>query len=373
MRIVSVSSSRADIGGLLPVWHALVGRGCEVHVVLTGMHRVAGAPGVRGIPKGAVVHEAGADLGGHADAEASDAMAAIVRDCGRLYGAIEPDGVLVLGDRIDMIPAVAATLPFNLPVIHLHGGEITEGAIDDRIRHAVTKLSHLHLVSCESAARRVEAMGEWPGSIVVTGAPGLDTLAAAPRMDRSSFYEATGLSKVAQAAEGFRLVTVHPETNAADPLAPMRATLSALERAPRPTLVTAPNSDPGGAEMKAMIAGWLASAPFAVYRDTLGPQLYPNAIRLADVMIGNSSSGIIEAGFFGLPVIDIGNRQGGREHGANVVHVPVDAERIVAAEDAARRMSREPVYVYGDGRAADRAASSILGFLGGSAQSGARV
>ncbi len=232
-----------------------------------------------------------------------------------VYAELRPDLVLAIGDRLDMLPAVAATLPFNIPVAHLHGGEITEGAVDDRIRNAITKLSDLHLASCEGAAQRLRDMGEDPVRIVVTGAPGLDTLLAAPIMDRAEFLAETGLADVAGAAEAFLLATVHPETNANDPAAPMTAVLGALDELKLPVLFTAPNSDPGGAEMKEQLTQWARGRPSFGLSTRSDPRLYPNALRHAAAMVGNSSSGIIEAGLFGLPVVDVGDRQKGRERG----------------------------------------------------------
>jgi UDP-hydrolysing UDP-N-acetyl-D-glucosamine 2-epimerase len=276
---------------------------------------------------------------------------------------LRPDLVLVMGDRLDMLPAAAATLPANLPLAHLHGGELTEGAIDDRIRHALTKLAHLHLVSCGSAKARVRAFGEEPWRIVETGAPGLDTLLAAPDMTRADFLHAVGLAAITGATKGFRLVTVHPETNAPAPLAPLQAVLAALDRHPMPTLITAPNSDPGGAAMKEMIAGFVGLRPWALSVDTLGPRLYPSALRHASLMLGNSSSGIVEAGLFGLPVIDVGGRQRGRERGRNVRHVASDAAAIRVAEAAILANPERIIDCpYGDGKAGPRVAEAMLAF-----------
>src|SRR4051812_12885026 len=159
-KILSVSSSRADVDILLPVWRGVAARSdCELHVMLTGAH-VVSEHASELVPQAAKLHRGGADLGG-ADARAANAaVAEIIRDTGAIIAEIAPDIVLVMGDRMDMLPAAAATLPFNVPLAHLHGGEVTEGAIDDRVRHAMSKLAHLHFVSCASARDRLLAMGE---------------------------------------------------------------------------------------------------------------------------------------------------------------------------------------------------------------------
>lgn len=184
-RVLSVSSSRADVTILRSVWQALAARhDCEPHVLLTGMHQTATAAGIGSLPANITVHRGGTDLGGRGGAEAAAAMADITRDAARLMADIRPDVVLLVGDRLDMIPAALAALPFNLPLAHLHGGEITEGAVDDRLRHALTKLSHIHLAASADAAKRIAAMGEEARRIHLTGAPALDTLLATPPCPR---------------------------------------------------------------------------------------------------------------------------------------------------------------------------------------------
>ncbi len=188
----------------------------------------------------------------------------------------------------------------------------------------------------------------------MTGAPGLDSLIEAPVLDRAAFARAVGLESI----DGLRLVTVHPETNAADPLAPVDAVLGALDATPGPSLITAPNADPGGAEARARIDAFLTRHSRAVFRDTLGASLYANALRHAAVMVGNSSSGVIEAGLFGLPVVNVGERQGGRQRGANVRDCPAEVgavEHLLSTVPG--RMA--PSCPYGDGHAAPRVAATV--------------
>jgi UDP-hydrolysing UDP-N-acetyl-D-glucosamine 2-epimerase len=359
-RILSITSSRADVSILLPVWAALADR-AELHVMCTGMHKKDDGASLPLLPSNITVHRGGRDLGGAAAGAAAGAMAEIIRDVGSVCETIDPDIVLVMGDRLDMLPAAVATVPFNIPLAHLHGGEVTQGAIDDRLRHCMTKLAHIHFVSSNAAKSRLIAMGEEPDRIHITGGPGIDTLVKAPVMTRRSFLNAIGFCDVAE-TEFLKLVTVHPETNADDPLAPLDAVLEVLDRRPGPTLFTAPNSDPGGADMMARISAFVADRPWARLVTNLGPQLYPNAMRHADVMLGNSSSGVIEAGIFGLPVMDIGDRQRGREYGRNVVKAGIDAASIVAGLDPimAQRPRFERHSPYGDGRSGPRIAGLLI-------------
>lgn len=363
-RVLSVSSSRADVSILAPVWSALTDYdNVDLHIFLTGMHQAAGAPAVEGLPTSATVHAGGSDLGGAAGGEAAAAMAAITKAAGQIYADTEPDLVLVMGDRLDMLPAAVASLPFNLPMAHLHGGEITEGAIDDRVRHSLSKLATLHCVSSEGAKAQLLAIDVAEDAIVVTGAPGLDTLKAAPTLTREEFLAETELDTIEGDPAHLRLVTVHPETNSDDPLAPLTAVMAALDTRAHPTLFTAPNSDPGGAKMRRRIEKFVAERPWARFVDTLGLRLYANALRHAAVMIGNSSSGIIEAGLFGLPVIDVGDRQRGRERGENVVSVANDTADLVyaAAQFRARPGCRFAAHSpYGAGTAGPKVAAAIL-------------
>ncbi len=361
-RILSVSSSRADIGALAPVWRALAATpGVDLHVFFTGMHMTGGATVRETLPEGATAHSGGADLGGASPQIAAAAMSRIQTDTAELLAEIRPDLVVVMGDRLDMLPAATATLPFNLPLVHLHGGELTEGAVDDRIRHALSKLSHIHCVSTQAARRRLLAMGIDDARIHVTGAPGIDTLKATPIMSVENFASEAGLAGIGGDLSVLRLITVHPETNADDPFAPLTAVLGAVEARPAPTLFTAPNSDPAGAAMRRRIESFVATYPWARFRDTLGTRLYASALRHSAMMVGNSSSGIIEAGLFGLPAINVGDRQKGRERGENVIDVPNDADSVIREFD---RLGPVPARLalstpYGDGKAGPRIADIV--------------
>ncbi|MDD9929667.1 MAG: UDP-N-acetylglucosamine 2-epimerase [Rhodospirillaceae bacterium] len=362
-RLLSVSSSRADVGILMPVWRALASKpDVELHLFLTGMHQAEGAPAVEGLPESVAVHRGGADLGGAEGRAAAGAMGAIATAAGDVIAATGPDAILVVGDRLDMLPAATASLPFNLPLAHLHGGEVTEGAVDNQIRHALSKLAHWHCVATDGARDRLIAMGEDSDRITVTGAPGLDTLLAASTLPKADFLQRVGLPD----AQSFRLVTVHTETNASDTFAPVDAVLHALAARPGPTLFTAPNSDPGGLAVRRWIEQFCDAHDWAAFVDTLGIALYPSALQHATVMVGNSSSGVIEAGLFGLPAVNVGDRQKGRERGANVIDVPNDAARVESALDRLGSCpDRGPsVSPYGDGAAGPRVAEAFAALPG---------
>lgn len=357
MRVLSVSSGRADVSILTPVWKALLTRDVTLDILLTGMHCADdGASAREAIPEGATVTMAGADLGGGAGVATVSAMAAIQTAVATQITACRLDILLLIGDRLDMVPAATAAVAFPLPVAHLHGGELSLGAVDDRLRHAMTKLAHLHCVAHVPAAQRLAAMGEEPWRITVTGAPGLDSLAETHADDPSDLARALDVDDLA----AVRLVTVHPETNAVDPLAPVDAVLAALSARPGPTVITAPNSDPGGTEARRRINAFVATHPWTRFVDTLGIGRYATLLRHARLMLGNSSSGIMEAEFVGLPVIDVGERQAGRERGPSVTHVPSDPAAVVAALDAALGRFDPAGGLYGDGQAASRVAAALV-------------
>jgi UDP-hydrolysing UDP-N-acetyl-D-glucosamine 2-epimerase len=356
-RILSISSSRADVSVLLPVWQALAARpAVELHVLATGMHMKDGAPTLP-LPDGVTFFKGGEDIAGGAGLAAAHAMAACVAAVADVLDRNDYDCVLLIGDRLDMIPAALATLPYNIPLAHIHGGELTYGAIDERTRHALTKLSHLHCVSTSDAAKRLVRMGEEAWRVHVTGAPGLDTLDKAPTISRAEFVRRLKLPFDGE----FLLVTVHPETNSDDPAASARCVLDALDRCGRSALITAPNSDPGGLQLRTMIDSFAATRPWIAFRESLGPDLYPNALRLADAMVGNSSSGLIEAGFFGLPVVNVGSRQDGRVSGPNVRHVGNDSDAVAnGLSSILAERKRLPRYsAYGDGQAGQRIAEVL--------------
>ena len=270
------------------------------------------------------------------------------------YDDAAADLLLVLGDRYETLSAVAAAIPLRLPIAHIHGGETTEGALDDAVRHAITKLSHLHFAATEEYAGRIVAMGEEPWRVTVSGAPGLDNLrhlreAGAAPEEQAPFLLAT-----------WHPVTLEPEQSAEQ----LDALLGALTDVGLPVVFTHPNADPGRAEIVRAIEELAAGRADMQVVASLGTSEYFQLMAGASAMVGNSSSGIIEAASFELPVVNVGSRQRGRSHGANVVDVPPEREAIAAAVRRAvapefRAGLRGLQNPYGDGRAAERIAAVL--------------
>lgn len=277
------------------------------------------------------------------------------------YARLKPDLLVVLGDRFEMHAAAAAALPFNLPCAHLYGGDLTEGAMDDALRHSITKLSHLHFTSLPESAARIRQMGEEPWRVEVAGLLSLDNIAAVPALTRAELEERCRLSLDPAPV----LVTYHPETLEFQ-LAEQRidALLAALAEVDRPLVFTAPNADTGGRAIAARIRGFIAGRRGAVLVESLGTQGYFGMMRCAAAMVGNSSSGIMEAPSFELPVVNIGARQHGRVRAANVIDVEPGRDAIAAGVRRAlapefRGSLRGLANPYGDGHAAERIARRL--------------
>jgi UDP-hydrolysing UDP-N-acetyl-D-glucosamine 2-epimerase len=284
------------------------------------------------------------------------AMALGVLGFSQVFSRSRPDLLVVLGDRFDMYPAALAALPFRIPVAHIHGGEVTFGAIDDALRHSITKLSHLHFVATPDYARRVMQLGEEPWRVIVAGAPALDNVGRLVRLSATELERRFGISLQSPPL----LVTFHPVTLECDQTAAQVADLlAALDEVRMPVVFTAPNADTAGRIVRAAVESYIAGRKDAWLVENFGQQAYFSMLPLAAAMVGNSSSGIIEAGSFGLPVVNIGNRQTGRVRGANVIDVAHGRGEIAGAIRHAISKEFRATYAgqpnpYGDGHAAEK-------------------
>lgn len=269
---------------------------------------------------------------------------------------LAPDLVVLLGDRYEILAAAQAALAARIPVAHLHGGETTEGAIDESIRHAVTKMSQLHFVAAEPYRRRVIQLGEDPAKVFNVGGLGVENFRRLQLMEREELERSIGF----QLGESCFMVTYHPATlGAAAPGEAMQALFEALDRFPEArVIITKPNSDTDGRVLAEMIDAWAEErrGRVAVFT-SMGQLRYLSALKYADAVIGNSSSGIIEAPVCHTPTVNIGERQSGRLKAASIIDAPEDADSITAAIRKAlspsfRELCRGEVSLYGEGRAA---------------------
>ena len=358
--IGAVTVGRSDYGIFLPVLRKIQeDPELKLHLLVTGMH-LSPEFGLT-VTK---IEEDGFEIGERIEMLlSSDSPQGIAKSMGlgtigfaQAYDRCRPDILLVLGDRFETHTAVAASLPFGIPVAHMHGGESSEGAIDEAIRHSITKMSHLHFVATEYYGRRVVQMGEEPWRVVVSGAPSLDNLGAYPLLSPEELEREWGLDLTHPTL----LVTYHPVTlEYEDTQRQAAELLAALGETSLPMVFTYPNADTHGRVIINMINEFASRVTGASVVDNLGTKAYFSVMGHAVAMVGNSSSGIIEAASFKLPVVNIGNRQRGRVHGENVIDVGYGREEIL--QGIAKATSAEfhaglanLSNDYGDGHAAQR-------------------
>ena len=271
------------------------------------------------------------------------------------------DALVLAGDRLETAAAALAATLERVAIVHLHGGEVTAGAFDDQLRNAITKLAHLHLASHPEYARRIVAMGEDPATVHVVGAPGLDAVFRGDLPDRAALERDLGRPLPPPVV----LVTVHPATLDPDPAAVVYPVIAAMSAVPATYIVTLPNPDPGGTAIRRAWLGLDLDAPGApLVLEALGERRYWGLMRTADAMLGNSSSGLVEAPAVDLPAVNVGDRQAGRRREANVVDVVAEPEAIAAAlrrvlEPAFRDAVATAHPSAADGRAGERIAGII--------------
>jgi GDP/UDP-N,N'-diacetylbacillosamine 2-epimerase (hydrolysing) len=242
------------------------------------------------------------------------------------FQQLQPDIILVVGDRFEILAAVTAALATRIPVAHCHGGELTFGAIDDAIRHAITKMSHLHFVSTAQYEKRILQLGEEKDRVRIVGALGLENIKQ-QLISKAAFEEKIGRSLGDQ---NF-IITYHPETLSDINLEnQMTALFDSLDQFPNALLIfTQPNADHQGRQINQKIKAYvLANKDRAVFFPTLGSKAYLTALSLVDLVIGNSSSGIIEAPSFKTPTINIGDRQKGRIQAKSVINALPEPKAI---------------------------------------------
>lgn len=273
---------------------------------------------------------------------------------------MKPDLLIVLGDRFEALAAAQAAMILRIPIAHIHGGEITEGAYDDAIRHAITKLSLLHFTSTDIHRNRVIQLGEHPSRVFNVGAVGLDHLQRTELMS----IEDLSLSLDFTLNKPYFLVTYHPVTAASEPAKESFTNLlQALDQFPdHQVILTYPNADDGGREIIPLLEEYAAKQPERVLAiPSLGQKRYLSAVKHAQAVVGNSSSGIIEVPSFKVPTINIGERQRGRMAAKSVISCPPTSQAISKALSAALKNDfSEVTNPYGKGQASEAILQEIL-------------
>lgn len=364
-KICFVTGSRADFG--LLVWPMRAIRetpGLALQLVATGMHLA---------PEFGYTFNAIRDEGFEVDERvetllSSDTGAGIAKSVGLgvigfadAFARLQPDLVVVLGDRFEMFAAAQAAMFMRLPMAHLFGGDVTEGAIDESTRHAISKMSHLHFTSNGGSTQRLIQLGEHPSRIHTIGSVGIDAIKRVDLMDRDGIGRAVGMPL----GEHNALITFHPVTVEAGrsvaQLDELFAALSTLDPA-FCFVFTLANADAEGRALNTRIEAFAAARPNTVAVASLGQHRYLSLMSQVDLVIGNSSSGVLEAPSFGVPTVDIGDRQKGRERAASVFHAAPERKAIGAAiAQALQRGRQATINPYGDGESSRRFADIIAG------------
>jgi GDP/UDP-N,N'-diacetylbacillosamine 2-epimerase (hydrolysing) len=360
-KICVVTGSRAEYGLLSWLMREIkADADLELQIIATGMHLA---------PQFGMTRDEILGDGFCIDAEvemllASDSLVGMAKSLGLgiigltdALARLAPDLVVLLGDRFETFAAAQSAMCLRLPIAHLHGGEATEGAIDEAIRHAVSKMAHLHFVAAEPYRRRVIQLGETPERVFTVGALGVDAIRKMALPTRAELESDLGFNF----GEKLLLVTYHPVTLANDAGKPVEALIHALDNFPEAKIiVTGVNADAGRDAIAERFSSFASAHPNRVRLvNSLGQRRYLGVMREAAAVIGNSSSGVIEAPTMGVPTVNIGDRQRGRLRAASVIDCGEDANSISVAISQAlspefRALLGTMEMPFGDGNAAPR-------------------
>ena len=363
-KICVVTTSRADYGLLRGLMKAIQSdRALQLQVVASGMHYSAGfgstwrdivADGFK------IDEKVRMDLQGESALANLESLGSGVSGFGRALSRLKPEILVLLGDRFELFAPAISALMLQIPIAHVHGGELSEGAIDDSVRHAITKMASLHFPATEIYRQRILAMGEEPHRVFNFGAPGLDQIHSSPLLTRTEIENELGLPLNGPIG----IITYHPVTREKSSVDnQIEALLKAVKRSKIAAVFTAANADAQGARINWRIQEFCAMTPqLFKWAPHLGHKRYLSCLAHFDLMIGNSSSGLTEAPSFRLPVINIGDRQNGRVKGQNVIDVTCTSAEIGAGirkalspafRTSLRRM-RNPYERHRDGRTSER-------------------
>jgi UDP-N-acetylglucosamine 2-epimerase (non-hydrolysing)/GDP/UDP-N,N'-diacetylbacillosamine 2-epimerase (hydrolysing) len=356
-KIAVVTTSRADYSHLYwPLRELAVHPGVELGVIVLGPHlspefgNTISEIEREGFPIKARIE---CLLSSDTDTGMAKTIGIAILSLADALSSWRPDLMLLIADRYEMMAPASVALALRIPIAHIEGGEVSQGAIDDQVRNALTKLAHIHFTSTETARRRVIAMGEEPWRVHHAGAPSLDHLRRSKLLSRTALEKRLGLKLVSPSI----LAAWHPVTILRNTNAEAIALFTALAQLSGKLIFVYPNADAGSHELierTRILAAMRADTHIFVNLDAV---TYWSLLGQVDAMIGNSSSGIMEAASFALPVVNVGMRQQGRERARNIIDVPADSAAITAAlkralTPAFRKKVRGMSNPYGNGTAA---------------------
>jgi UDP-hydrolysing UDP-N-acetyl-D-glucosamine 2-epimerase len=331
-RIAIVTGTRAEYGLLYWTMKELRSRGADLHIIVTGAHLS---------PRHGMtvkqIEEDGWDIAAKVDIGLADDtpialtqyMAHALSGIATAFTDIRPDITVVLGDRYEILAAACASAMLHIPIAHIHGGEETEGALDNSWRHAITKMATWHFPPYELAKRRILQMGEAPERVFLSGAPGIDNIALLDLLSQESLAQDLKINLISPVI----LCTYHPEElSLLAPHKQINAVIAALEQFPDSTLlITGANADSGGQEINTLLQDFAKQRPGTVFRLSFGSRLYLSAMKHCDVVVGNSSSALLEAPVLGKATVNIGTRQAGRLRTPSVIDCSCETSSIVSA------------------------------------------
>lgn len=358
--VLAISGGRADWGLLRPVLAALQEDSeFALRIAATGQHLDETQGSLAEIERAGFAVDYKIDIGA-----VGGSVLSVTRSMGQstiafaeLFSEAPPELLLVLGDRYEIHAAVTAALMARIPVAHLCGGDVTEGAVDDALRHGITKMSHLHFVTNSVAAQRVAQLGERKESIFNVGSSGIDQILQVPRLSQAEAFGSLGYTAQQQNI----LVCFHPVTLRSDSLEQCSAMLSALASLSNTgVILTGSNADPGGQDIDKMLKRFADEHEHAVYAKSLGSARFISVLSEVDAIVGNSSSGLYEAPSVKTPTVNIGDRQKGRLRASSVFDCqPTEAAVLSTLREALAADVSEVVSPYGDGNAAAQIALAL--------------
>lgn len=363
--IGAVTTSRADYSSLLPVLQAIdTDPKLQLMVFVSGTHlssefgQTVDQIEADGF---SITDRIDMDIGPDTPQEIGRSMGLGVIGFSESFTKFRPDIILIVGDRFELLAVACAALPLAIPIAHMSGGDVTIGAIDDQVRHAISKLSHIHYPDMEAHGQRLIQMGEEPSRVVVTGDPALDLLAKIQLLSRPELEESLRVDLKPPVI----LVSFHPTTLGFGSVeSEIDALLTALSSTRGTQIFTYPNADADNQKIIIRIQEYVKNRQDSRLFQSLGQLRYYSLLAMADLVVGNSSSGIFEAPSFHLPAVNIGDRQKGRIRERNVIDVDAKADMIQKAilmglKPSFRDSLDDLINPYGDGGSASRIVSSL--------------
>lgn len=359
-KITVLTATRAEYGLLRPLIQRLrKHKECDTRVVVTGMH-LSPEFGMTfqeieqdGIP---IDRKIEILLSSDSASAMSKSMGLAMISFADYFEDTRPDAVVVLGDRFETLAVCCAAMNANVPILHLHGGEATEGVIDEAVRHAITKMSYLHFTSTEAYRKRVIQLGEHPERVYNVGAIGVENIKNLALLDRKKLQQELNIDM-----EGdYALITYHPVTLEENDKLKLHELFDALASFEHLNLIfTKANADANGRYINQKIEEFVQGRRNAWLFDSLGVIKYLSAVKCADMVVGNSSSGIVEAPYFGVPTINIGDRQRGRIQAPSIINCELDYVDICRAMQLSisrefRDKIRNMECPYGDGHTSEK-------------------